>query len=150
MKRFLVMLLILGLLAGSVATAGAKKGKKRARVERTVEGSYGAYPAPVTGCNEPLGSWACLVVKPRLSERFFTAKVKDAHGQPVFVEVWNGDDGVIARFCGETTKPIAFDPYDSLEFHVALENWPPSFGPNCLANRVKTTGTISVTLSNRP
>src|SRR5688500_6292590 len=120
------MFLILGLLAGTVATAGAKKGRKRARVERTVEGNYGAYPSPVTGCNEPVGPYACLIVESRPAERFFTAKVADSHGQPVFVEVASSY-GLNVTFCGETTKPIAFEGGNSLHFSVALETWPGNF-----------------------
>ena len=148
MKRFLIMFLILGLLVGSVATAGAKKGKKRPRVVRTVEGTYGAYPAPVTGCSEPLGPWACMSVGTHTTERFFTAKVTDTHGQPVFVQVTSGY-GLNATFCGETTRPIAFEGGYPLDFYVALENWPGDVGPDCPANRLKTTGKISVTLSNQ-
>lgn len=144
MKRFLILVMVLCLVAGSVATAQAKKIKKPSRVERTVEGTYGPYPAPVTGCNEPLGSWACLNIATGPEERFFTAKVTDAHGQPVFVEVKGGTQ---AAFCGETTSPIEFQPGSSLQFHVGLNNWLVSL--HCPANRIKTTGTISVTLSNQ-
>lgn len=156
MKRFLILLMVLGLIAGSVATAEAKGRKRPTRVERTVEGRYGPYPAPVTGCNEALGSFACLVVEARPTEAFFTAKVTDAHGQPVFVEVRN-DYGLIAIFCGETTEPIAInqgssrwwreDARRTLEFYVGLNNWPGDTGLDCPVHRVKTTGTISVTLS---
>src|SRR5688572_27216627 len=89
MKRFLILYMVLGLLAGSVATADAKRTRKPTRVERTIEENYGPYPAPVTGCNEPLGGWACVVVPTGTNESFFTAKVMDAHGLPVFVEVYS-------------------------------------------------------------
>ena len=148
-KRFSIMFLILGLILGSVATAEAKQKQKRNRVERTVKGSYGVYPAPITGCSGVLSAWACLRVSTRPAERFFTAKVSDAHGQPVFVEVRSGGARV-AVFCGETSKPIAIKRGSVLEFHVALENWPGHVGPDCPANRIKTTGTIRVTLSNLP
>lgn len=49
---------------------------------------------------------------------FFTARVTDAHGQPVAVDVFAfgprthdgrvGGGGRIATFCGETPKPISF------------------------------------------
>jgi hypothetical protein len=146
-KRFLITFLILGLALGSVATAEAKK-RKPGRVERTVTGSYDLYPAPVTGCNEPLGSWACLKIESRSTEAFFTATVTDAHGQPVFVEVLSGGEDV-ATFCGATTKPVAFKRGSLLEFHVGLNNWPPRLvSLDCPANRIKTYGTIRVTLSN--
>ena len=143
MRRFLIVFMILGLMAGSVATAGARE--NTTRVERTVKGSYGPYPAPVIGCNSPMGPWACLSIETHPTEAFFTAKVTDAHGQPVFVEVKSGG-GIVARFCGETTHPIAFKGGSSLQFHVGLNNWLVS--TDCPTQRVKTTGTISVTLSN--
>lgn len=144
MKRFLIVFMILGLTVGSLATAEAKKIK---RVERTVEGSYGPYPAPVTGCNSALEEWTCMTIHTGWSENFFTAKVNDAHGQPVFVEVYAGD-AVVARFCGETAEPVPFQPGSSLRFYVALNLWLVSL--DCPAHRIKTTGTITVTLSNVP
>ena len=149
MKRFLILVMVLGLVAGSVATAEARGKKRPARVERTVERSYGSYPAPVTGCNEPLGSYACLIVQTRPTERFFSAQVTDAHGQPVYVEVrvFSGSNVRLHTFCGETEQPIRFIPGSSLELDVALGR---SVDLDCPTNRVKTTGTISVTLSNLP
>ena len=148
MKRFLIMFMVLGLMAGSVATAeAAKKAKKPIRVERTVEGSYAPYPAPVTGCNGVLEPFACLVVPVRASESFFTAKVTDVHGQPVFVQVKSGTH-TVGVFCGETQKPISFGAGSDLEFLLGLPKWPGEMHLDCPANRLKTTGTISVTLSN--
>lgn len=141
MKRLLILMMAVGLLAGSVATAEAKK---PIRTERTVEGKYGPYPAPVTGCNEPLGKWACVSVPTRSDEEYFTAKVTDVHGLPVYVEVHIG--GRVQAFCGETTEPIWFPRGSTLYFHVALNNWLVS--THCPVHRIKTTGTISVTLSN--
>lgn len=145
MKKFLIVLMVIGLIAGSVSTAQAtRKPKSPAPHERTVVGSYGPLPAPVTGCNEALGSWACVTIPTRTNEAFFTAKVTDAHGLPVYVEV-HGANGSQA-FCGETTHPISFPAGSTLRFHVALNNWLVS--THCPAHRVKTTGTITVTLSN--
>lgn len=146
MKRFLILSLVVGLIGGSVATAEAKGKKRPTRVERTVEGSYGPYPAPVTGCNEPLGYFSCLRVQTRPTEAFFTAKVTDTHGQPVLFHAGG------ANFCGETPEPIPFSPGTELHFHVAEPEWPTSdaFLRDCRTNRVKTIGTISVTLSNLP
>ena len=150
MKRFLILFMVVGLISGSIATAEAKR-KKASRVERTVEGNYGALPEPLTGCNADTGSLACMVVDARPTERFFTAKVNDAHGQPVFVQVVGG---VNATFCGETTRPISFDPGSTLEFRIEpmpyfFSNWGTGWvGPLDCPYRIKTTGTITVTLSN--
>jgi hypothetical protein len=146
MKRFLILFFVLGVIAASTAVAEAK-GTEPKRVERTVEAAYGPYPAPVTGCSEPLGSFACMIVQTRTSESYFTAKVTDAHGQPVFVEV---KGGTRARFCGETEEPIRFQPGSSLEFHLALENHPGEIGLDCPVNRIKSTGKIRITFSNLP
>lgn len=143
-KRLLVMLVSLGLISVSLGTAEAAKSS---RVERTVQGSYGAYPAPVTGCNSPLGTFACLIVATRPTEAFFTAAVADAHGQPVYVEVISGG-GLLASFCGKTTRPIAITPGSTLEFDIGVGRWPRTAAP-CPAHRIKTTGTIRVTLSNQ-
>lgn len=141
MKRALVLLVSLGLFAISLGTAEAGSNK---RVDRTVQGSYSAYPAPVTGCNSPLGSFACLIVTTRSTEAFFTANVTDTHGQPVYVDVVSRG-GILASFCGKTTQPIAFVPGATLEFDIGLGRWPSA---SCPASRLKTTGTIRVTLSN--
>lgn len=148
MKRLLIMFITMVMAVGAVATAEAKQPQ---RTERTVQGTYGAYPTPVTGCNEPEGKWACLSVPTRSTERFFTAKVTDTHGQPVYVEVGQGTGERIV-FCGETKEPIAIRPGAELSFSIGL-TWPhpPALQEQvkCTANRVKTTGTIKVTLSNR-
>jgi hypothetical protein len=141
-KRILVMVVSLGLLVVSLGTAEAAK---PTRTERTVQGSYGPYPAPVTGCNSPLGPFACLIVHTRPTERFFTAEVTDTHGQPVYVEVSHTGRAPVS-FCGKTTRPIEIEPGSSLEFDIGLNRW--GITPDCPAHRIKTTGTIRVTLSN--
>jgi hypothetical protein len=149
MKRFLIMLMIIGLVAGSVATAEAKDKKRTTRDERTVEGSYGPYPAPVTGCKAVISKFYCLAFRTRAGESFFTAKVTDAHGQPVFVYV-RQSRGTNISFCGETTEPIKIDPGTKLSFYVADLLPDSDAALDCPPNRAKTTGTISVTLSNLP
>ena len=158
MKRFVVVFLIVGLLAGSVATAEAKrkKAKKKAsRVERTVEGHYGPLPEPLTGCNADTNSLACMVVDAHPTEAFFTAKVTDAHDQPVFVQVLDGHRP-IGIFCGETTRPVSFAAGSSLEFRIEptpyfFTNWGEEWlGPLDCLYRIQTSGSISVTLSNLP
>lgn len=158
MRRFLIGMVVLGLMAGSAGIAEAKQ--RPARVERTVERNYGPYPAPVTGCNSALDYYACALITTRKTEAFFTAKVTDAHGQPVSVDVepWCGGYGTrygtpcgeAVRFCGETSKPVRFPPGAILAVYVGLPNgslggWPQT---TCPAALVKTTGTISLTLSN--
>lgn len=147
MKRSVVMLVGVAMLAASLGTAEAKQPP---RSKRTVQGSYNPYPAPVTGCNEPLGPWSCLTVQTRSTEEFFTAAVADTHGQPVAFDVYTrlgtGHFQYLASFCGKTTQPIAFTRGWTLDFEVGLSNIPTL---TCAERRVKTTGTITVTLSNR-
>lgn len=167
MRRLLIGVMVLGLMVGSTGMAEAKErakqGARPARVERTVQRTYGPYPAPVTGCNSALSTFACALVTTRTTEAFFTAKVTDAHGQPVSVDVepwcggygtWYGTQcGKRVRFCGETSKPVRFPPGAILAVYVALgDGGGLGRGPlaDCPAGLVKTTGTISLTLSNRP
>ena len=152
MKRLLIMAVVLGLIAGSVATAEAKT-RRPVRVERTVEASYGPVISPVMGCNDPGASLACVVVNARSTEAFFTAKVTDAHGLPVFVQVNNGHAGT---FCGETDQPISIEPGSRLQFLMEpipyfFNNWGTGWVDHLdCPYRAKTIGTIRVTLSNLP
>lgn len=114
------------------------------KVERTVVGRYDAYPAPVTGCNSALGPWACMIVPTRPTERFVTVKVRDTHGLPVYFRLRSGEAG--AGFCGETRMPVSFAPGRDLEIEVGVSGR--IVQTDCPASSVKTTGTITVTLSN--
>ena len=154
MKRFLIMFMVLGLIAGSVATAEAKKSPNR--VERTVEGNYGGLPEPLTGCIADTAALACMVVDAHPTEAFFIAKVTDAHGLPVFVEVITEGGGRIGTFCGKTTRPVSFDAGSSLVFRIEptpffFSHWGTEWlGPLDCPYRIQTSGSISVTLSNLP
>jgi hypothetical protein len=142
-KRVLV-LLVCAVLVGT--TSGAADAGKSRRVERTVQGSYGALPTPVTGCNSALGPWACMIVSTRRGEAFFTATVADNHGQPVAADVYSGGR-LLGSFCGSTTEAFAVTPGATLEIDIAQGR-----GSLRLAEcpyAVKTTGTITVTLSNQ-
>ena len=157
MKRFLILFIILGLIAGSATTAGAKK--KPTRFERTVERTYDTQFVPFGGlvthtCDQET-TVGCVAIKTSSKEAYLTAKVEDAHAQPVLVNFgsWDPDMELFAHygsFCGETKRPIRFPPGVELTFWIGYwdpglpSNWatcPPGFG---------TTGTISVTLSNLP
>ena len=147
MKRILIMFMILGLIAGSVASAQAK-GKRPGRVERTVEKSYECSPAvfpPV--CS---GQYR-LHVETRASESFFTAKVSDAHGQPLYVDVsetYSGKGRLVGSFCGQTSEPLRFHPGAELTFTIDI--WAAAPPMSCPTARFATNGTTTVTLSNLP
>jgi hypothetical protein len=153
MKRSLVLLMILGLVVGSVATAEAKKRPRR--VERTVEDSYATrFVLDDAYCWRPGGS--CVRIEPRKGETFFTATAVDTHGQPVLVTAWGPETGqgtqrlYYGSFCGETDEPIAFIPGFDVDLRVEYPggNLSPSVVADC--PMFGTTGTISVTLSNQP
>lgn len=146
MKRVLVTLVSVALLAGLVATAEAKS--KPTRVERTVELSYDT--SDPTGCSSWFGM-PCFIIPTRATEQFFTAKVTDATGLPLYLQVHDGER--VARFCGATPKPMRLAPHDgarpgSLTIYVGLPGW--AVQTTCPAYSVKTIGKVSVTLSNLP
>ena len=155
MKRFLIMVMVFGLIVGSVATAEAKRRQKR--VQRTVEVRYSGpwLPFGTRVCDAPAsGIGGCADLETHATERFLSAKVTDAHGQPVFVEVtgWIADSPhpiELGDFCGETDAPISFDPGTSLQLWVGQHIWHPGAVGTC-GGTMGTTGTISVTLSNLP
>ncbi len=157
MKRFLILFMVLGLIAGTALSAEAKRASRK-RVERTVEGSYGPSPAlvEISRCDDASGASDCVVVGSRPTETFFTANVTDAHGRPVYVEVSGGGINRGTSFCGETSRPIYFDPGSTLEFRFEptpyfWSTWGIDWtGPLDCPYRIKTTGTITVTLSNLP
>lgn len=157
MKRFLIMFMVLGLIAGSVATAEAEQGF--ARTERSVEASYyGAQLLYQYRSCALSGGAGCVTLDTLPTETSLTAKVTDAHGQPVSVWVVDaaerqiesdGPNFVYGTFCGQTTEPIRFKAGAELELWVGGEWWPTWWVvpevPRCLPG-VATTGTVSVTL----
>lgn len=152
MKRFLILFMILGFIAGSVATAEAEQ------TERTVEVSYyGAQLSFNLRSCAIAGGAGCVTIDTHPGEASMTAVVTDAHGLPVSVRVVDGSsplgfDGTYktyGTFCGHTTQPIRFDPGAKLEFWVGGEWWPtwwiiPEL-EGCSPS-ASTTGTIRVTL----
>ena len=159
MKRFLILFMVLGLIAGSVAMAEAKKAQKAIRTERTVEGSYATQFVPFNVWCYRQNGIGCVAIPTRKHEAFLTGKAVDAHGQPVLVQVRakTADMGPAewldyGTFCGETDEPIAFDRGVDLDLVVGNGGsgltQPPSLS-ECRPG-MGTTGTVSVTLSNLP
>lgn len=79
MKRFLTLLLVLGLTVGMAATGQARKAERK-RVVRTVQGSYTTPWVPFAAKCRREGALGCLTIETRENEAFLTAKVVDAHG----------------------------------------------------------------------
>ncbi len=152
MKRFATLVLISAMTVGVTATAQAEKTAQE-RVERTVHGSYKTPFMPFSGgCPD---SGGCVRISTGARESYFTAKVTDTHGLPVFVQVWAETDGdvmmdeLFGTFCGKTTKPIRFRPGIELYFWVGF-TFSNSNYESCPGGTIATSGTVSVTLSNRP
>lgn len=158
MRKTLVTLLLISLVAGALAGPAAaqkkkkKKAKKPVRIEREVQGSYAA-PATIVGSCSQTDGIGCVGIASGAGENFLTAKVTDNHGQPVAISVQADLDGdmrtetTYGTFCGETTEPIKVDPGVELVFWVgraadaATTGCAPGFG---------TQGTIDVIFSNLP
>lgn len=159
MKKSAILLLVLGLLFGSLlGTAEAKKKKKKpaapVKVERTVEYAY-AVPSPGvsgvagfclagngvdTGCNE---------IATASEETYASVEVTDATGQATNwylaqdTDTSNTGLEIFASGCGKTDAPVAITPGLALRVQVAAVG-----GPDCPG--VATSGTVKVVLSNMP
>ena len=142
-RRLLTAIVALGLVVSATGSARAD-----AQSYRTIYGRYRPYPAPATGCNKVLGSWACMIVQPLPTEQFVRVKVTDAHGLPVYFFVYNPHTGYAADFCGKTKMPLPLDQLRYMEIEVGVSRWVAQ--TKCPASAVKTRGTIRVTLSNNP
>jgi hypothetical protein len=157
-KRSFVVLTVVALLlsafvAPQAAEAKKKKKKKNAKVERKVEGGYDAPALIIAGSCAQTGAIGCVSIVTGPKEKFLKAKINDSHGQPAFVSIGadldgnNQDDTSYGSFCGETTEAIPVDPNVELHLWVGLQIDPAFAG--CVPGAA-TSGTISVTLSNRP
>lgn len=158
MKRLFMLFVALGLISGSVATAEA--GQRSKHAQRTVETSYYGAQLLYQYRSCPVsGGAGCVSLKTLPTESSLTAKVRDAHGQPVSVWVvdaserrfeLDGANFVYGTFCGETTEPIRFKAGAELELWLGGEWWPtwwvvPQM-PRCFPGAA-TTGNVRVTLS---
>jgi hypothetical protein len=161
MKKALVLLLIVGLIAGSLLAPAAfakKKKKKKAappepvRIERVVEFDYECpctgrlQLGTLTGGDPNLGGGAIPI---GADDLYLTAEAVDRSGLDVAVNV-NQDDGTGANkgtgaFCTSTTEPIALDPGMEIRLFIG--------GP-CADDPTTPTaplgGTVTVTLANMP
>jgi hypothetical protein len=156
MKRLLVLLLLVGLVAGSITTAEAakkkKKKKKNAKVTRSAVGTYSAPATAVGNCTQTDGV-GCMTIASGPKEKYLTAEVTDQTGQPVVIEVSADLDGDIqtettyGTFCGKTSEPIKIDPGAAIVFWVGRADTAALAG--CVPG-VGTQGTLNVKFSNKP
>ena len=162
MKKSIVVLLVLGLMAAlAVAPAQAKKKKKPkvpVKVERVVEATYQApgIGATVNGAGGGICPFAdpttqtCIEFPLQLGEKYVKVEITDASGGSVAGSVSQGDtdgDGIgnlYGQFCTAHPEPIAMEsPSNALRVSFYAGG-----SPDCVST--PTTGTIKVTFSNMP
>lgn len=111
MKRVTVALLILGLFAAS----GAQGAEGRKHVRTATEEYSGAQailigyestPSVYAGDCDPATDQGCVRFLLKKRDRFFTLKIQDQTGLPVYAVVFSGTRE-IADVCGKTTEPVA-------------------------------------------
>ncbi|MDQ3962618.1 MAG: hypothetical protein M3277_01675 [Actinomycetota bacterium] len=162
MKRTALLLMVLGLIAGTIATAEAGKKKKAPpRIERVVEFEYSCPCGPrVLGhgvgwqfgsaTGENIGGGP-VTFDPTV-ENYLKAEVSDLAGQTVAYGIAmdvDPDDtspnNTVADICGATTDPLEMPDVEA-EFRVFV-----NFG-TCADGTpsIPTQGTITFTLSNIP
>lgn len=153
MKKTLVTLLVLGLVAGAMLGSAEAK-KKPKKTKRTVEYSYQVPSPAVSGvagfCLEGTADGTgCHEVPTAQNEVYVSVAVTDASGQPTNFYLAQDTDTtntgleIFASGCGATDGPVAITPGLALRVQVAAVG-----GPDCPG--AATTGDVTVVLSNLP
>jgi hypothetical protein len=144
MKRFVILLMITGLVAGSVATAEAKKKKPKPYV-RVVEGTY-TNPAPgIGGVVTHNGQGGQLQVPTAAREYYMSVEVTDDSGQASYFGI-AADGSIIGGGCGKTETPFEITP--GTAYNITVTMGPGLEAPSCVG--IATSGTIKVTLTEVP
>lgn len=152
MKKILVLMMVMGLVFGSIAGAEAKK-KKPKKISRVAEGTYDAPSLLLVGTCTSSGAVGCVALISGPGETYVTAEVTDQTGQPVYVSVQadtdgdNQDDTVFGSFCGTTDAPLSIAEGTELHFWVGVTPDPGIAG--CVP-AAGTTGKVTATFSNMP
>jgi hypothetical protein len=156
MKRSIVVILMMGLLAGSVLAAPAEAKKKKKRVTREMEVPYSApgfgTASASVGCSPALGSCGNFAVG--TNDKYLTVELIDQTGTPTAFSVAQDTEPGDATntietnhgtFCGTTgDEPIALVP--GAEITVFIWAW----GDAACPTGVGTTGTVKAVFSNLP
>lgn len=143
MKRILVLMLISGLIFGSIATADAKK--KKAPKPYTMTGTYDQPAVGTAGTGVVFGAPA---FNSNTTNVFMTVKIEDAASPMPYGDFsWDTDgDGVDdegVTVCGTEAKDLQVPPNTSISaFMWALPS------PFCAG--FSTSGTITATFSATP
>ena len=161
MKKSVVVLLILGLVASfAVAPAQAKKKKKPARTERVVEvpytfGGMGVATPAITGglCfTDETMPFGCKTIPVQAGEQYVKIEIKDAVPSTVAGFISQGDvdgDGIsdgYGEFCGAHAEPVPLND----EFTPVGVSFYPGVCSDGSGVSFPTTGTIVATFSNMP
>lgn len=147
MKRILVLVMVLGLVFGSIATADAKKKKKKSKKPyvRVVEGTYD-NPAPGVGGIVTLnGAGGTFDVPTAGNEYYMSVEVIDDSGQQTYFGIAE-ENTIVAGGCGKTETPMEITP--GAAYNITVTMGPGLNAPTCPG--VATTGTIKVTLTEVP
>jgi hypothetical protein len=164
MKRIAVLLMIIGLIAGSMTAAEAKKKRKPPVPVRREEVIEVPYQGANIGISSPAATsggclvdqtvpFHCLSAVPTFAEAAYVKiEVIDATGQKAGGFVSQGDtdgDGIsdgYGQFCGGHAAPIPMaTPGAPLDISLYMGICSDASGPS-----IVTTGTIKVTFSNMP
>ena len=144
MKRIMVLMLVTGLVFGSIATAEAGKKKKKPYV-RVVEGTYD-NPAPGIGGIVTLnGAGGTLEVATAANESFMSVEITDDSGQDAYFGI-AADGTIIGGGCGKTEEP--FQITGGVAHNITVTIGPGFEDPTCAG--IATSGTIKVTLTEVP
>lgn len=136
-RRFFVMALVAGLIAGLIVPAEGKKPKKKPRTV-TLEYSHPSYCADLFG--------APCTLKTRKTDRYFKVSVTDGAGQNVTGHVsQNAHDDGYAPFCGAHLSAQSLRaPGKALTIYLGTGRCDDG------SPALMTTGTIRVELSAKP
>jgi hypothetical protein len=136
--------LLAGVLMQSAVAGASPAGKQRVE---TI--SYGPNPTRLIVADHgmftasPGVSITSVEVYPKAGERWVSVTATDDSGLPVRVEVAQGGDRVIGRFCGGPHDPVRVKPLYMVELIM--------FSGTCQSGpSVATTGTLEVTFLRRP
>lgn len=145
MRRYLAVLLAIGVLAGMMGAPADAKKRKKAKV-REVLVTYGQPAIGVGGVGG--GCSGCPGVATASNETFAIVQITDDLSPSGYVTLNYDSDGdgiqdLGPGICGETPEPIAVEPA------TAYTAWPWIAGIDC-PGASSTSGTIRVLLSSDP
>lgn len=157
MKKILVLLMVVGLVVGSIATAEAGKKKKKKKPVRTERVAESAYEAPAIGapsgvgvCFRPTNS--CGDIATGGDELWVKIDIDDASGTATAFTLGQdtdpdtpGTETTFGDFCGTTGDDLI-----QIEPGLPLIVFPWAFGDVVCPGAFGTQGTIKATLSNLP